>query len=360
MGTINERTRKDGTTGYTAQIRIKRAGKAVYAEASTFDRRSAAVQWLARRERELAEPGALDAVRVEDPTLSDVIDHYLKESTREAGKTKAQVLRTIKSKPIAGMLCSAITSTDIVAFAKSIDAQPSTVGNYVSHLGGIFAIARPAWGYPLDYRALEDARVVLKRLGAVSKSKERSRRPTMGELDRLMKHFGRRRKSRFGLYHMEFLTVFAIFSTRRLSEICDLTWSDVNETTSQILIRDMKHPGEKEGNHVWCDLPPEALRVIQAQPRGEATDRIFPFNPKSVSSVFTRACAVLGIVDLHMHDLRHDGISRLFEMGNGIPQVAMVSGHRNWTTLKRYTHIRQQGDRYAGWAWLDVVAPPTK
>jgi integrase len=53
----------------------------------------------------------------------------------------------------------------------------------------------------------------------------------------------------------------------------------------------------------------------------------------------------------HFHDLRHDGISRLFEMGWTIPHVASVSGHRSWQSLKRYTHIRQNGDKYAGWDW---------
>ena len=38
-----------------------------------------------------------------------------------------------------------------------------------------------------------------------------------------------------------------------------------------------------------------------------------------------------------------------------IPQVAAVSGHRNWASLKRYTHIRQHGDCMAKWPWLDVV-----
>ncbi|MGA6995231.1 MAG: hypothetical protein WBZ22_03140 [Pseudolabrys sp.] len=50
--------------------------------------------------------------------------------------------------------------------------------------------------------------------------------------------------------------------------------------------------------------------------------------------------------DLRFHDLRHEGISRLFEIGRTIPQAAAVSGHRSWTSLKRYTRIRQTGDKY--------------
>jgi len=43
-----------------------------------------------------------------------------------------------------------------------------------------------------------------------------------------------------------------------------------------------------------------------------------------------------------LHDLRHEGISRLFERGLNIPEVALISGHLSWNTLKRYTHIKPQ------------------
>ena len=66
-------------------------------------------------------------------------------------------------------------------------------------------------------------------------------------------------------------------------------------------------------------------------------------------AAFTRACKVLGIEDLHFHDLRHEGVSRLFELGKTIPQVACFSGHRSWQSLQRYAHIRESGDKYAEW-----------
>jgi len=83
-----------------------------------------------------------------------------------------------------------------------------------------------------------------------------------------------------------------------------------------------------------------------------------PYSTDAISAAFTRACKILGIEDLRFHDLRHEGISRLFEMGRTIPQVAAVSGHRSWTSLKRYTHIRQSMDKYDNWKWKAVVAAP--
>jgi hypothetical protein len=86
---------------------------------------------------------------------------------------------------------------------------------------------------------------------------------------------------------------------------------------------------------------------------------IFPYSGDTIGTNFSRACQFLDIVDLHLHDLCHDGVSRLFEIGRNIPQVVAVSGHRSWTSLKRHTHLRQTGDKYAGWKWLSVLTSPS-
>ena len=47
-----------------------------------------------------------------------------------------------------------------------------------------------------------------------------------------------------------------------------------------------------------------------------------------------------GIVDLHFHDLRHEAISRFFEKGLSIPEVSLISGHKDVRQLMRYTHLK--------------------
>lgn len=351
MGQILARKRKDGTTGYTANIRIKRHGVIIHSETETFDREQAAKAWLKKRETELAQPGALN--KPTDPTLGEVIDQYNKERMRQHGKTKTQVLRTIKASSIGQMRCSEIDSPAIVEYAKTIKATPQTVGNYMSHLAAMFLVAKPAWGYPLDAQAMADARVVLYKLGMVAKSKERTRRPTLEELGKLMAYYEVVELKRRDSIPMCKIILFAIFSTRRQDEITRVVGQDLDREALELIVRDMKNPGEKIGNDVRTTLTPEALQLIDLQPKTK--DRIWPYNSDSVSASFTRACAFLGIADLHFHDLRHDGISRLFELGWNIPHVAAVSGHRSWTSLKRYTHIKQTGDKYAGWPWLAKI-----
>lgn len=376
MGTISERKRRNGTAAYTAQIRIKRDGKIVHSEAQTFDRRPAARAWLKKRETELAEPGALERLKKPDVTLAEAIRQYIADSQKAIGKTKAQCLAMIAKHPIAMKRCEAIESPDVTRFAKDMkegwlpdDAEddeldvaevrevktrlPQTVGNYMSHLGAVFAVAKPMWGYSLSKAVFDDAFVVTKRLGITSRSKDRDRRPTLKELESIIAHFQDRSIRTPQSMPMDIAILFGIFSTRRQAEITRLLWSDYEPQHGRILVRDMKHPGEKIGNDVWCNLVPEAMALIEAMPR---TDKeIFPYNPGTISRNFTVTCKLLGIDDLHFHDLRHEGISRLFEIGWDIPRAATVSGHRSWTSLKRYTHIRQSGDKYAGWPPLDKL-----
>lgn len=108
MGSIIERSRKDGSKAFTAQIVIKKSGKIAHREAETFDRKQAANAWIVKHEAELKRPGGLE--QKEDPTLSAVIDRYIAESTNAVLGTKAQVLKTIKNSDLGEIKCSEITS----------------------------------------------------------------------------------------------------------------------------------------------------------------------------------------------------------------------------------------------------------
>ncbi|WP_279607293.1 phage tail sheath C-terminal domain-containing protein [Burkholderia gladioli] len=91
MGTIVPRKRKDGSIGYTAQIRLKVKGKVVHTEAKTFDREPAASAWIKKRERELSQPGAIEGAKREDPTLGEVIARYIREDMRDLKRQGALI-----------------------------------------------------------------------------------------------------------------------------------------------------------------------------------------------------------------------------------------------------------------------------
>lgn len=117
-------------------------------------------------------------------------------------------------------------------------------------------------------------------------------------------------------------------------------WQDINHDHKTIIIRNRKHPTEKEGNHQEVPLLGTAYAILVKQSRKENEERIFPIAEGTVSSLFPRACNALGIVDLRFHDLRHEGITRLFERGLSIMEVSLISGHRDLKMLKCYVNLR--------------------
>lgn len=89
------------------------------------------------------------------------------------------------------------------------------------------------------------ARLALSRLGLVGKGKERDRRPTEEELERLFSRFdGNARLT----IPMAQVVQFAIATAMRLEEIFSCTWDDYNPRTRMLTIRDRKDPRNKEGN----------------------------------------------------------------------------------------------------------------
>lgn len=171
------------------------------------------------------------------------------------------------------------------------------------------------------------------------------------ELDRILGAAADNKRQKIPLAK---IIVFAIFSCRRLGEICRLRWEDLRIEQKKILVRDMKHPRKKKGNNVWCNLTDEVLAIILSMPReGEF---IFPFKASSVGTAWRRHRDRINIQDLRFHDLRHEGITRLFEMGMPAAIVAKHSGHKNGGCLYRYEHVEEEGDKFAGWPWSQWAA----
>jgi integrase len=200
-------------------------------------------------------------------------------------------------------------------------------------------------GLPVAVEPIDLARMALKRLSLIGKSNERDRRPTDEELEKLITHFDANERQ---ISPMSRIVKFAIATAMRQEEIFRVTWSDLNTRTKMLTIRDRKDPRQKKGNDQRIPLLDvsgyDALALIEEQRayRSNDDDRIFPFRHKSAGTAFTRAVSDLGIEDLHFHDLRHEGTSRLFEAGFSIQHVALVTGHKDWKMLRRYTHLKPE------------------
>lgn len=232
-----------------------------------------------------------------------------------------------------------LTADGVVAFARdraNEGAGPVTVALDISTLGTVYKTGRSILHLPVT-NPVPEARARLNDAELVGKSNERDRRPTATELKRIKAWFSAKPRQQIPMHDV---IDFAVASAMRASEITRITWDDLDEKNCTILVRDRKDPKKKIGNNQLVPLLPDAMEVVLRQPRVAGEPRIFPYNHKSFSSIFPRACTALKIEDLRFHDMRHEGISRLFDMGMQIAQVALISGHKDWKQLARYTQVK--------------------
>lgn len=176
-----------------------------------------------------------------------------------------------------------------------------------------------------------EARPLLDHLHLIGQSESRERRLNPGEEERLLA---------LAPKWMGDVVRFALSTAMRRGEIVRLLWSDLDEAKKLVMIRDRKHPRKKIGNHEWIPLLGVSYAVVMAQPR--VSDRIFPYSEEKISDTFKLMVDAAEIKDLRFHDLRHEATSRLFDQGYRIEQVAIVTGHKDWRNLRRYTQIRPE------------------
>jgi integrase len=263
-------------------------------------------------------------------TVGKMIQAYrkLRDHSRPILDTSTEHYTLKRIEELLGDKSVYLTVDELLDFAvarKKEGAGPYTINCDISKLGTVFRYAGN--GAP-DVVAI--ARPKLKYLSLIGDGKRRERRPEQSELEDILDALEQPYKD---------AVLFAVLTAMRLGEICRIQRVDLNSEKRTVLIRDRKHPRNKAGNNEEVPLLGPAWDIATRQPDGEL---IFPIYPGTLSKKFTKVCSDLGIPDLHFHDLRHEGVSRLFEQGFTIEQVALVSGHKDWRHLRRYTNLKPE------------------
>lgn len=383
MGTIMTRAKKDGSKSYTATIRKKQKGKVVLTETETFPSKLSAERWIKKRESELKDKGALvKAIQSKRcKTWSDVIADYCAASQNEFGKTKTANLAYLQRLDFGQI---AVEGTDDHTFFKlgqdlhrgvqappadkDLDCpkhyelkprKPQTVNSYMATLCTVVSYGGPISRIELPITEFETAKRTLTHQGYLARSAKRDRRPTLNEMDRLMAYFYDNYMADTRRVPMHKVTGAAITLAHRQKALSLIPWDDFDANNARLTIRNMKHPRETVGNDKETWITEEGMKIILSMPRTD--ERIFPYHSDTISRLFTKACKILGIEDLHFHDLRHDAISRFFEIGLGggtRDKILKYTGHAPDGNLSRYIHIEQEGDKYEGWKWWPVLFAP--
>jgi len=327
--------KKNGS--WVAEIR-KKGHKSI---SKSFPNKGLAKEWATKTEADMNADKFVDKRSLSTNTVEQLINEYTTKFSKikPFGKNKKAVLEALK-REFNTLKVSELTEERLMQFVNDrLDSGAGgvTISIDLSYLATVYRAAKQLFKMPVDLDIFTAVRQNMALIGISTDSDERDRRPTEEELKGLCDHFANNKRQRIPMHE---IIMFAVATTMRASEITSIRWADLNEKDQTIIIRDRKHPKAKLGNDQVVPLRDDAFKIVMGRKEKAEGDRIFPYKEDTFSSIFPRACATLKIKDLRFHDLRHEGISRLFEAGYRIEQVAVFSGHRDWKQLKRYTQLR--------------------
>jgi integrase len=256
-------------------------------------------------------------------TLGQLVERYRDSvSVRKRGyEVERIVLNAFLRHRICRKPLSEIETSDFASYRNErlTAIKASTLRRELAPLHNMFEIARDEWGLPLHENPLGKVRVT----GA---QQRRERRLKHGEFHQLIVAA---RVCRNPLILP--IILLAVETGMRRSEILSLRWEYIDQQARSLLI-----PHAKNGYPRILPLTDATTEIIATVPKGG--DRVFPISSNALRLAWERLRRRAGIVDFHFHDLRHEAISRFFERGLTVPEVALLSGHRDARMLFRYTH----------------------
>lgn len=331
MPTIRKRGNK-----WQAQVRIKKEGVVVYNTSATFDTEREATRWAHALEDRISKVG-VEAHYTQTSTVREIVSAWYgyREKHGTPSRGVQHSTKALLTAPFANKSSNVLTAQELTSWGLSLRDRldPATVLHHFMVLRSAYVNCEAIMGFKPDISKVEAAMDALKRTRVIAKSKQRTQRINDDELKLLVKHF---MSKSLQVIPMWDYVLLAVALPRRREELLTMKWSDYNGKT--IVLRDTKHPTSPRDEVV--PVPPLAQEIIKRQPKIEGEDRIFPYKPESVSAAFQRAVRAVNLAHIRLHDLRHEGISRLFEQGLAIQEVSLISGHTSWAALKRYTHIK--------------------
>lgn len=301
-----------------------------------FARKIDAETWARKLEHQadLAGAGMPGKVR---GTLGDLIDRYEREMwpVKRWGSSKAHELKALRQ-GLGNRLLSDLSQPAILAYARGLNLSGGGISGRLSYLREVIKTGRDLWGVSGPLAEVDGAIAVARRMKLAGKSAVRTRRPTAGELERIIAYADSQTNAVIDLGAL--VRVLSVLPLRA-GELLGIQWADLNAKRRTAIIRSRKHPDVRvrEGNDQ--EVPLITFRGVDTfalvADRPGYLPSPFPYKRSSVSSAFWHAAARCQIHDLHIHDLRAHAISSLLEAGVDIPQVALISGHKNWRILQR-------------------------
>lgn len=319
MATIRRR-------GTSWEVQIRRQGFPNLTK--SFSSRNDAVAWAREKER-LIDRGELgpniNALR--EHTVGDLLRRYCDTvtPTKRGAEPERYRLRTLLGHGLAQVPLNMLSPTAITQYRddRLKIVQPSSVRRELAILQHCIELARKEWGIPL-------ASNPVRQITLPGTAKARDRRLETNEGAALTSAL-----AGTSAWYLRPLIALAIETGMRRGELLSIRWRDFDMTAPTIRILKTKN-----GHPRTIPLTPKAVEILASLERRD--ERVFPVTSNAVRLAWERLRKRAGLEDLRLHDLRHEAVSRFFEYGLTIPEVALISGHRDPRMLSRYTHLRPE------------------
>lgn len=300
------------------QARIQLTGGP--AQAKTFYRLNDARKWAQQLERSY-QRGLFEA-RPDPITLYEALARYLsdinprkKRAHIERYRIKAWMQHSVSRRKLEHIRTFHLATWRDEKIKQGF--QANTIRLHLAVLSHLYKVAQSEWGY-------EDLINPVKNLARPKLPKVRDTRITDNDILLLVDHTQS--------YYLPSLIRLALYSGMRRSELIKLKWSDIYWDRQLIHLKDTKN-----GEDRWIPLF-KNIAMILNQLDGDS-EQVFPITEHAVTVAFKRCVNKANLKHMSFHTLRHEAITRFFEMGLTIPEVASISGHKSWSMLRRYTHF---------------------
>jgi integrase len=319
MATIRRR-------GTTWQVQVRRQGHATLSR--TFRLKSDAEQWARQKEAEI-DRGELpvDTRVLRAHTLGALLGRYAATiiPRKRSADRERYMVDVILRHPLSELSLARLTPAEIATYRDERRAvvTGSTVRRELGIVRHCLEVARKEWGFVMPTNPVDHIELP-------SPNNPRDRRASAGELDRLLGTCKAR-----GNTWLASIIELAVETGMRRSELLAMRWDDLDCDGRTVRLRRTKN-----GHPRKVPLSARALAIICSTPR--LGDTVFVVSANALRLAWERLRRRAGIEGLRFHDLRHEAVSRFFEKGLNMPEVAAISGHRDPRMLMRYTHPKAE------------------
>ncbi len=309
------------------QVQIRRQGQPPLSR--TFTLQADATAWArlieAKQDR---SDGVVDTRPLRTITVDDLLQRYATtvSSAKRGADIEAIRIKCLRRTELACLSLAAATPDRFAAYRdrRLTEVASATVRKEIALLRHMFRLARQEWNLPLASNPLGD-------LKAPPPGKARTRRLSADEATRLAASIERVRSG-----PMRALIRFALETGMRRGELVKCQWGDLSRATRTLLISETK-----TGTARTIPLSGAALAILDDL-ASDDKGLIFPMSANAIRLAWEHIRKRAAVLDLRFHDLRHEAISRFFERGLSVPEVALISGHKDVRMLMRYTHLRAE------------------